>query len=120
MTPDPTLVTAALRLPLDARRRLAAQEGPGWWVDETGSVEAISETAKEGAFSVASSPDGLTMDGWLWWPADSASWLDAATPAPWTWIRHGGLYQIPGINDPAATLYSNPVECALRAWGVMP
>lgn len=118
-TPTPTLIAAALSLPLEARRRLA--KGPGWWVSPGGNVD----------LQISDTPAGcteITLEaGWLYWPASEVVWMGAATPPGCTWTRTvEGRWEILRLPEhDGATGYvvatgSTAEECALRAWGMLP
>ena len=82
MTPSPDLIAAVLALPLESRRLLALQPGPGWqyhaeWC-RTPVLLCSSGLLGDAALDV----------GWAWLPADSAAWMDAATPEGGRWARH--------------------------------
>lgn len=133
MTPDPRLIPFALRLPLDARRRLAAQEGPGWWVAPTGYQDPLRARPTD-AWDV--DVEHRLSSGWLWYPASEVAWMEAAAGPDGRWQIGGSSYagdaviELPGEELKAEGMAhgrfwtthrgSSAPECALRAWGVMP
>ena len=87
MLPLPDLIAAVLALPLEARRLLAQQPGPGWDVYPDSCVGEWSEddiaSFLAGIAPVPPMPDyaeRILFQGWAWLPADSAAWMNAATP----------------------------------------
>jgi len=73
--PDPSIVARLLRLPLEARRRLAEQGGDGRWV-ETGYVSPLVD-----------SPGPIEprlARGAAWFPSDSAAWMLATGCPDWS------------------------------------
>jgi len=101
MRPDPALFPDLLSLPLEARRALVVQGGPGWWVQPTKQgphVYGIQERPAEQA-GWCSDAGWALEHGWLWWPCDSAAWMRAAchpgaSPA-WRWAVVAGCPDVP-------------------------
>lgn len=118
MNPDSRLIPRVASLPLAARKRLI-RPGAGWSIEPGGLVagpfEDPADAVPESAFS---SLDALLEAGGCWWPADSATWLDAATPArpAGGWTRREGLYRLPG----KVSWFVNPIACAIDALGQAP
>ena len=69
----PDLAARLLALPIEARRKLAEQDGPGWWIEDNGRIRNVLETSQ-----IAWGVDVATSEGWAWWPADSLAWMEAA------------------------------------------
>ena len=100
MRPDPSTIARLLALPIEARRRLAEQPGPGWLI-----------FAFEGRISIelrTRPPAHMDPECESWYPADSAVWMRAAAGER-RWVIHRGGAMITGQEDS----YPTAEECAL-------
>lgn len=117
-----SLIAAVLALPLEARRALMTQPGPGWWAQPDAHIWSVSSDRQR-----VEAAGRLIVDGWAWLPADSVSWLRAALPPDGAWgvdysATEDGA-ETAWIEGPGVVLrlVSAPTaqECALRWWGVL-
>lgn len=83
IAPSPDLVAAVIALPLEARRLLVQQPGPGWHVGLGCSSVTLYADVPERC---------LQREWWqehyqpqAWFPASEVAWMDAATPEGGGW-----------------------------------
>ena len=119
MTPTPTQVSRLLALPIEARRKLAERDGPGWLVYTDGSSNAFDDSILYRSL-VDAGVEGALACGWF--PADSVAWMEAAFGDEWGRARP----QVALPTTPIDPLYSgqvngvtfydrNPIDAALSA-----
>jgi hypothetical protein len=80
MTYRPEIATRLLKLHPDARRKLAEQPGPGWWVRVDGSAWLAEVVDEDGVSPVQRI--GLGMG---FYPCDPLAWLRACQLPGGTW-----------------------------------
>ena len=112
MRPDPSIVARLLALPIEVRRRLAEQPGPGWWVAPSGRSAALYGTPTENY-----EPALMLAQGWAWYPADSAAWMRATGCGDWSIDCQDGEVQVVIVDEtrPQADWHRGATaeECAL-------
>lgn len=114
----PAQFTAALTLSLAWRRRLAGQEGVGWWCDLDGrrcSVWTDPWLPSEGDRWWY---EGRLRGGWAWLPSSPTAWLEA-TGREWGVVRdREGLRVWVHAPDPSRDVNfvhgRDPVDAALK------
>lgn len=120
MRPDPTTISRLLALPIEVRRRLAEQPGPGWLI-----------FAFEGRISIelrTRPPAHMDPECESWYPASEVAWMTAATPpgggweawsavgsAPARWVIIRGPDGSPDDYGDEIASAPTPEECALAA-----